>query len=566
MQSSDRPRQIRLQFATDQADAESIDTLETVIVWPSEDKWNDQGYRILIDFMIKADGQVYRPKRPAAMIFRDFRDAHEGIVSLGNAKRHPNEVASFSDFSSLQMDVNEYRRIGRTFELETALLALEAMHDLVVEEQKATPRAWLAEVKRMEAFKLALLRPTSRYFAYRRGYDFLIGNEVEAVRKASASAALTFRLDAFSGDHEIPLSFGNSETVSSRINVLIGRNGVGKSQTLARLVAALASPGSPKARIEPEGEFNRVIAFSGIAGQTALPKRNPAPRMLQYHFYNLSPGQNRRGRHPITGALLDLIRSDDYLRNMRRLEVFAEAVQGWISLKQVYLPLQRVEPEVGWNLRNVMSRGNTSYVSVDEIRRGGELDQLINLGAIDESKRPFFRFGEGLTQLSSGQELFFRFALHLCESIDAGTLVLIDEAENHLHPNFITDLMALLRDILAQTGSFALIASHSPFVVREVTHNDVIILDRSEDGSPRVRKPRLRTLGASVAAVSLYVFGDETMPTLARLTLESQNLPQGSFDEAVFKRLSAEYSSEAISYIRSVLLERESTRGNGGTQ
>lgn len=566
MESSENPRQIRLQFAADEADAESIETLEAVIVWPSKDKWNDQGYRLLIDFMIKADGQVYRPKRPAAMIFAHFRDAHEGIVSLGNSKRHPNEVASFSEFASLQMDVNEYRRIGRTFEPETAFLALEAMHDLVVEEQKAKPRTWLAEVKKMGAFTFALLRPTSRYFAYRRGYDFLIGNEVEAVSKASASAALTFRLDAFSDAHEIPLSFGSAETVSHRINVLIGRNGVGKSQTLARLVTALASPRSKKARIDPEGEFNRVIAFSGIAGQTALPKRNPAPRMLQYHFYNLSPGQTRRGRHPITAALLDLIRSDDYLQNMRRLDVFAEAVRGWISLKQIYLPLQKDEPEGGRNLRNVIAKGSTSYVSVQEILSVNEMYQLVNMGDIDLSKGPLFRFGEGLTQLSSGQELFFRFALHLCESIDAGALVLIDELENHLHPNFITDLMALLRQILAQTGSFALIASHSPFVVREVTHNDVIILDRGEDGSPRVRRPRLRTLGASVAAVSLYVFGDETIPTLARLTLESQGLPNGSIDEAVFNRLSAEYSNEAISYMRSVLLERESTNKNGGAQ
>ncbi len=63
--------------------------------------------------------------------------------------------------------------------------------------------------------------------------------------------------------------------------------------------------------------------------------------------------------------------------------------------------------------------------------------------------------------LSSGQELFFRFALNLSTFIEAGTLVLLDEPENHLHPTFITRLMALLRHVLRSTGSFAVIATHS---------------------------------------------------------------------------------------------------------
>lgn len=562
MEEENTKRVFRLVFAPAAAQVQDISGTDVVIVWPASDRWDDQGYTLLIDFEVRAeDEEPYRPERHAAMVFTGFKSSHEAITSLARQQHIPDTPRPA--FGSLQMEANEYRRIGRMLSQEAARAALEAMHDLVVEEQKVSPALWLEEIKNLEAFSVGLLRPTSRYFAYRRGYDFLIGNEAEAISKAAASAELTFRLDAFTAPHVIPLSFGKTGEVSRRINVLIGRNGVGKSQTLSRLITALAFPMSRKAKIQPPGEFNRVIAFSGVAAQSSLPSKSPAPRNLQYHYFNLAPGHGRGKRHPMTAALVDIVRSDDFLNDMRRVNVLAESIKTWMSLDRVYLPLKDVEidPDVRWQ-RSIM-HGGVRHACLGELVNMGELRQLKGLGGIDQSKPPRFRFAEKLTPLSSGQELFFRFALHLCGSIDVGTLVLIDEPENHLHPNFVTELMALLRDILAQTGSFALIASHSPFVVREVTHKDVLILKRGEDGAPDIQPPRLRTLGASVAAVSLYVFGDDTLSTLTRLTLESQDVPHDAFDEAVFERLADEYSNEAISHIRSVLLERQAKASRG---
>jgi ABC-type transport system involved in cytochrome c biogenesis ATPase subunit len=561
METPNSKRSFRLIFVLDKAEAEAHSGTDVVFVWPASDGWNDQGYRLLIDFLIRADEKEHRPERPAAMVFNRFKDSHEAIAFMA---RSPTEAsASGLTFASLQMEVNEYRRIGRTFLPGTALSVLEAMHDLAVEENKVSPAPWLEEVKRLEAFSIGMLRPASRYFAYRRGYDFLVGNEAEAIRQSEAATALSFKLDAFTGSHLIALNFGKSAEVSRRIHVLIGRNGVGKSQTLSRLVTALAHPNSRKARLHPQGVFNRVIAFSGVAAQSSLPSKSPAPRNLQYHFYNLSPGHGRGKRHPLTAALVDIVRSEDYLNDIRRIDVFAGAIRGWMALEQIYLPLKDAHLDQDTPWRQSVLHSGVRYASVNEALNLGEMRQLKGLGGVDLSKPPRFAFSQKLTPLSSGQELYFRFALHLCASIDVGTLVLIDEPENHLHPNFVTELMALLRDILAQTGSFALIASHSPFVVREVTHHDVSIMDRSAEGAPSVRQPRLRTLGASVAAVSLYVFGDDTLATLARLTLESQDVPQDAWDEAQFERLSQEYSNEAVSHIRSVLLERQAQNTRG---
>jgi len=65
--------------------------------------------------------------------------------------------------------------------------------------------------------------------------------------------------------------------------------------------------------------------------------------------------------------------------------------------------------------------------------------------------------------------------------------------------------------------------------------------------------------------VSGYVFGDETVPTLARLTEEAFHRARGRNmdpnDEEALQSLSQELSSEAVGYIRSRLLKEEAAQG-----
>ncbi|MHC5791870.1 AAA family ATPase, partial [Streptococcus pyogenes] len=75
--------------------------------------------------------------------------------------------------------------------------------------------------------------------------------------------------------------------------------------------------------------------------------------------------------------------------------------------------------------------------------------------------------------LSSGQLSFFKFALLACLHIENGSFVLLDEPETHLHPSMISDFITLLDNILERTGSYALIATHSTYFVREVAREQV---------------------------------------------------------------------------------------------
>ena len=165
------------------------------------------------------------------------------------------------------------------------------------------------------------------------------------------------------------------------------------------------------------------------------------------------------------------------------------------------------------------------------------------------SDSTIWRMVEGKpVQLSSGQITFIQFAAHACLHIENGTMVLFDEPEIHLHPRFVTEFVRLLDQLLEYTGSQAILATHSPYVVREVTQSQVLIL-RVSEGRIDAIEPRLRTFGADIGAISTFVFGDplygSTLTDLAE-KLEHEHVdPKGTLES-----LEDDLSGEGYMFLR----------------
>jgi hypothetical protein len=150
------------------------------------------------------------------------------------------------------------------------------------------------------------------------------------------------------------------------------------------------------------------------------------------------------------------------------------------------------------------------WIPLPRLRRVNEQRQLDFLARLDGRWEPRRRIEDGdPVPLSSGQITFLRYAALLCLYIENGTLVLLDEPETHLHPDLVTDLVYLLNSLLKQTGSLAIIATHSSYFVREAPSSQVIVLKEPARGEIEITQPRLKTLGADVGAISQFVFGDE---------------------------------------------------------
>lgn len=119
----------------------------------------------------------------------------------------------------------------------------------------------------------------------------------------------------------------------------------------------------------------------------------------------------------------------------------------------------------------------------------------------------FFKNGEPV-QLSSGQRLFTYIVINILGIIRRSSLILVDEPELFLHPTLEIQFIEMLKEILAEFNSKALLATHSVVTVREMPADCVHVLERTRDGLT-ISNPPFQTFGGDNQRISSYVFNDQ---------------------------------------------------------
>ena len=147
--------------------------------------------------------------------------------------------------------------------------------------------------------------------------------------------------------------------------------------------------------------------------------------------------------------------------------------------------------------------------------------------------------------LSSGQQTFVDLVVNLLSLIKVNSLILIDEPENTLHPNLEIDFIKILKDILDEFDSFAIIATHSSIITREVPSEYVNVIKIDDDGQPVVSPPTVHTFGGDIGKITNYVFDDlfvEEKPFEYWLESQYNNFDNfESFEEQFQSRLSYDF-------------------------
>ena len=109
--------------------------------------------------------------------------------------------------------------------------------------------------------------------------------------------------------------------------------------------------------------------------------------------------------------------------------------------------------------------------------------------------------------LSSGQLHILSLVTYICANIHYRSLLVIDEPEVHLHPHITMEFMAMLSDLLSVFKSYAIIATHTPLVVREMAGKNVYLMQKMQDGIPQIAPVGFETLGEDVGALYRNLFG-----------------------------------------------------------
>lgn len=391
---------------------------------------------------------------------------------------------------------------------------------------------------------LGVMRTASAYRALHRGERYLWGNFARAHEEARVELSFSCFLKGFHEQpHRLTVSFVDNNVIEDRIHCLVGKNGCGKTRVLHELIlhlgnrAAAGEDATPflnhetsSAHGEPtyQGmDYGRVICFS-FDSESRFPTGVRNNSRFEYIYANLnaargseaaeensvdqgeelerddpsSQGVSAASGETTTRLLVDILRNSDSIGTEKRTrwELFKEALQDYVDISKLELPLLRDEVAAPAAPRLWIGAQNLQFM--------GEQASLEKYALIDHGAEARFADAGEEIPLSSGERMFFRFALNLLSYVDDGTLLIIDEPETHLHPNLVCDFMNLLYKVLTATRSVALVATHSAYVVREVPKHCAHIYSIDEERRPQETFAYLKTLGANIESISQAIFAD----------------------------------------------------------
>ena len=523
-----------------------------IVLAPASESPNEFGQRTLFRYQIMLqdvppiNGHLHLGFVDEGKDFRSPADAIEHLLGQVNS----GEMLKASDvpeFYTLQPDMESYRKlIGGLGELRARGL-LASINDLVVVGRSQSPPSWLDEVMNSNQFNFSFMRNSETFFALRNAESLLGGLDAEEMSGISNQLHLSFKLSTFQNPHEIDFRFENDGILPKRIAVVIGKNGVGKSQSLAHIVDSLLHGDLDGLRDPINGRpiINRLLAVSSPGETyTTFP---PPPRFasrIKYRQIFLSRRQRGNSELGLGQVLVELSRSEESIKAKARWSFFCEAIRPVVPPELLYVRVKKANVNTpGW-LKEAFP--------LSELQEGNARRRLERWSAVD-LQADVCRYIDGKhVPLSSGQLTFIRFAIQACLYIENGTLILCDEPETHLHPNFISDFVRLLDKLLEETGSFAILATHSAYFVREVTRSQVIVLRDSGRQTIEVAPVRLKTLGADVGAISAFVFEEEPYGSLVS-ELGKRLAAEGKSGIEVLKSIEQELPAETVMHLRKTL-------------
>lgn len=466
----------------------------------ARDGWNDYSYFTLFGVRLilsgnskveldeikimkdsQAEGLENRPfhnLEPGALVPRTHL---ESICSLSSSKKYYDTLA--------KLDMDLARGVLKTLNDASFLIDVK----LRFQEQPC--------------FQISLLRDLiARELLDDAGIPF--GAEQQLINAFTAKVLL----EGASAPHEFHFDFYSKLGAPRRIQSIVGLNGVGKTQVMARL-AMLMSRFSKQAIkekrsalqgddvINPTPSIYGVVAVSFSAFDEFERPTQLQGEKFKYSYCGL---QHHRGRLKSKEDLLDEIK---------------------ITLAN--LPTEK---------RDLLKKVLGNLVRTDD------LDTFID--EPENNKHLYER-------LSAGQRLALNCVFHILSKIDRRTLILFDEPELHLHPQLLTGLLNTLSEILESQDSFAIIATHSPLVIQQLPMECVHVL-RRDRMTPMVLKPTFQTFGESLSELTKFVFSSTEADRDYRSVLDRMYSEANHDVEAVRAIFSNKMSLSADIYLESL--------------
>lgn len=338
------------------------------------------------------------------------------------------------------------------------------------------------------------------------------------------SLTLTFesRLHSAPLATECQFKFKSNSIIPANINALIGVNGAGKTQLLANFVSGLLGLGENKIEVFGRDRVKKVIVVSYsifdrffLPGQISVPanrsRKEHITEELRYAYIGL--------REKVSDSS-DLTKIAGPVAFARR---FTNALQ----------QLQKDERYGRWAEIMAPILHDSDFSDDNDLT--------------DNVSRARFR------RLGAGHKATLSMLTSLYSELIDGSLVVIDEPENHLHPSLLSTFLHVFRAMLKDTNSFGVISTHSPVVIQEIPAKCVKVVSKI-DGQTSVIPLRIESFGTSVDTLTNEIFGlSFEMPSYVHVLhdLAQRSVALNEVEDELGKPL----STEARSYYLSMMSE-----------
>ena len=425
------------------------------------DRWDDFKFRTAFDLIyVNEDSENIR--------IGWIKIGKEGEKERSTFDIIPKEFASLDDgYYSLGQNVDYYTELSKLGSKirETVLTALNDV---------AFNLSLFEKYRDDGAMQISLLRNVPR-------------NSVKGQlhRVANGGALLTEYDFSFSfkenNAYDLKLSFAvkPNSTPPTNIHALIGRNGVGKTTLIKKMLSSIygirqTSSMSQYFKKAESEEFANIVlaAFSPFEDFSSIKEsidKCPIRKDAPFSFIGLLPqtGNNANSNQTLAKQFMD-----NYLEcigNVHKRNLWLESLE---------------------------------YLKSDPTFKD------LNIGSNEELLHDEETIESLFESLSSGHKVVLLLLTCCVAKTEEKSLVIIDEPENHLHPPLLSALIRALSFLLIDRNGVAIIATHSPVVLQEIPSSCVWKI-RKNGNIQTAERPNIQTFGSNVGALTREVFGLE---------------------------------------------------------